>query len=46
MGLGLGAGEYPMTTVAGLEANALAEGFFHLSTWVRVSVASWLTWRA
>jgi uncharacterized membrane protein len=39
-------GEYPMTTVAGLEANTLADGFFHIATWVLVSVASWLTWRA
>ena len=34
-------GEYPMTTVAGLEANTLADGFFHLATWLLVSVASW-----
>jgi uncharacterized membrane protein len=39
-------GDYPMTTVAGLEANTLADGFFHLSTWLLVSAASWLTWRA
>src|ERR1700712_5160919 len=38
-------GEYPMTTVAGLEANTLADGFFHLTTWILVSVAAWLTWR-
>jgi uncharacterized membrane protein len=39
-------GTYPMTTVAGLEANTLADGFFHLSTWILVSAASWLTWHA
>jgi uncharacterized membrane protein len=39
-------GDYPMTTVAGLEANTLADGFFHLATWILVSLASWLTWRA
>ena len=38
--------EYPMTTVAGLEANTLADGLFHLATWVCVAVASWLMWRA
>jgi hypothetical protein len=30
-------GEYPMTTVAGLEANTLADGFFHLLTWKPVT---------
>jgi uncharacterized membrane protein len=27
---------YPVTTVAGLEVNTLADGFFHLSTWFLV----------
>src|SRR3954465_4016923 len=38
-------GDHPMTTVAGLEANTLADGFFHLATWVLVAVASPLTVR-
>jgi uncharacterized membrane protein len=33
-------------TVAGLEANTLAAGFFHLATWILVSVAMWMTVRA
>jgi uncharacterized membrane protein len=39
---------YPMTTVAGLEVNTLADGFFHLATWVLVLAASITTlvaWR-
>ena len=39
-------GDYPMTTVAGLEANTLADGFFHAATWIFVAAGSWLTWRA
>jgi uncharacterized membrane protein len=39
-------GDYPRTTIAGLEANTLADGFFHLSTWVFVSVAMILTVKA
>jgi uncharacterized membrane protein len=38
--------EHPMTTLAGLEANTLADGFFHLSTWVLVAVGSALLFRA
>ena len=38
--------DYPMTTLDGLEANTLADGFFHLATWVCVVVASVLTLRA
>jgi uncharacterized membrane protein len=30
----------PVTTVEGLEANTLADGFFHLATWVLVIVGS------
>ena len=39
----------PPTTVAGLEANTLADGFFHLATWACVVTASVLTlhsWRS
>jgi uncharacterized membrane protein len=39
-------GDYPMTTVGGLEANTLADGFFHLATWVVVLTATVLTVRA
>lgn len=39
------AGE-PMTTVAGLEANTLADGLFHVATWICVAVGSWLMFRA
>ena len=41
-------GDYPRNTIAGLEANTLADGFFHLSTWVVVAVAMTLivqAWR-
>jgi uncharacterized membrane protein len=31
---------YPVSTIAGLEVNTLADGFFHVSTWVLVLVAS------
>ena len=37
---------HPMTTVAGLEANTLADGFFHVATWIIVAAGSWLMWRA
>lgn len=39
----------PVTTVAGLEANTLADGFFHVLTWVLVlagSLATVSAWRA
>jgi uncharacterized membrane protein len=39
-------GEYPMTTVAGLEANTLVDGFFHAATWLLVAAGSWLTLQA
>jgi len=29
-------GEHPATTVAGLEANTLADGVFHVATWICV----------
>jgi uncharacterized membrane protein len=35
-----------MRTVAGLEANTLVDGFFHLTTWLFVVAASVLTLRA
>jgi uncharacterized membrane protein len=38
-----------MSTVAGLEANTLADGFFHVATWIFVAAGSFLTvreWRA
>jgi uncharacterized membrane protein len=41
-------GDHPMTSVAGLETNTLADGLFHLATWVCVAVGSALllaAWR-
>src|ERR671920_1528389 len=38
-------GGEPMDTVAGLEANTLADGFFHLATWILVAVAAAMTVR-
>jgi uncharacterized membrane protein len=41
-------GSHPVDTVAGLEANTLADGFFHLATWVLVTIAMLLilsAWR-
>jgi uncharacterized membrane protein len=40
--------DHPMTTVAGLEVNTLADGLFHVVSWVFVVVASLVTvsqWR-
>jgi uncharacterized membrane protein len=42
-------GDYPTYTVAGLEANTLADGFFHVATWLFVlagSVTTLAAWRA
>jgi uncharacterized membrane protein len=39
-------GGEPMDTVAGLEANTLADGFFHLATWLLVLLGIGLTVRA
>lgn len=39
-------GDHPSTTVAGLEDNTLADGFFHLATWLCVVAAMLLTVRA
>ena len=41
-------GDHPVTTVAGLEVNTLADGFFHLASWFFVVGASIVTlaqWR-
>jgi uncharacterized membrane protein len=38
--------EYPMTTVAGLEANTLCDGLFHAGTWVVTVVGLFLLWTA
>jgi uncharacterized membrane protein len=40
--------DYPTTTVAGLEVNTLADGFFHLATWLLVlagSITAIRAWR-
>lgn len=39
-------GEHPMSTVAGLEANTLADGVFHLATWACVAIGSALLYAA
>jgi uncharacterized membrane protein len=39
---------YPMTTLAGLQVNTVADGFFHVVTWLLVvagSLSSILSWR-
>jgi uncharacterized membrane protein len=39
---------YPVNTIAGLEVNMLADGFFHLATWLLVlagSIAAIRAWR-
>jgi uncharacterized membrane protein len=38
-------GDHPDSTVAGLEENTLADGLFHLSTWLAVAVGLWLLFR-
>jgi uncharacterized membrane protein/quercetin dioxygenase-like cupin family protein len=35
----------PTTTVAGLEANTLADGLFHAAAWLVVVAGLWLLWR-
>jgi uncharacterized membrane protein len=37
---------YPSETIAGLEANTLADGLFHLATWVFVFIGAWWLIRA
>jgi uncharacterized membrane protein len=39
-------GSHPSGTVAGLEANTLADGLFHAFAWLAVCVGLWLLWRA
>src|SRR5215212_3024747 len=39
-------GDHPANTVAGLEANTLADGFFHLATWFLVVGAMLMIVRA
>jgi uncharacterized membrane protein len=39
-------GDHPATTVDGLEANTLADGFFHMATWLLVVAGVLLTVRA
>ncbi len=39
-------GGKPMSTVAGLEANTLADGLFHIASWMFVAMAMLLTVRA
>jgi uncharacterized membrane protein len=34
-----------MHTVAGLEANTVADGLFHVATWICVAIGSWLMYR-
>jgi uncharacterized membrane protein len=38
-------GSYPKRTVAGLEANTLADGLFHAATWIAVAVGIYVLWR-
>ena len=38
-------GDYPTTTLAGLEANTLADGLFHAATWLAVVAGIWMLWR-
>jgi len=38
-------GNYPATTIAGLEVNTLWDGLFHASTWVATVAGIWLLWR-
>jgi uncharacterized membrane protein len=39
-------GSHPATTVAGLEANTLADGLFHAAAWLAVAAGIWALWRA
>ncbi len=38
--------DHPVTTVAGLESNTLADGLFHVGTWVATVAGIGLLWRA
>jgi uncharacterized membrane protein len=37
--------EHPVSTIAGLEANTLADGLFHAATWIAVAVGLYVLWR-
>lgn len=37
---------YPTTTIAGLEANTLADGLFHAGTWIASVVGLFFLWSA
>ena len=39
-------GDYPATTVAGLEVNTLWDGLFHTATWLATVAGVWMLWRA
>ncbi len=39
-------GDYPVTTVAGLEINTLCDGLFHATTYIAVIAGLALLWRA
>lgn len=39
-------GDYPVTTVAGMEVNVLWDGLFHTLTYIAVAVGLFLLWRA
>jgi uncharacterized membrane protein len=39
-------GQYPATTVGGLEVNTLWDGIFHAGTWVASVVGVWRLWDA
>jgi uncharacterized membrane protein len=39
------AGNYPSTTVAGLETNTLWDGIFHAATWIAVAAGLYILWR-
>jgi uncharacterized membrane protein len=39
-------GDFPMDTVTGLEQNTVADGFFHVLTWVVVVVGTFVTLNA
>jgi uncharacterized membrane protein len=38
-------GDYPKTTVRGLEDNTLADGLFHAAAWIAVAIGIWVLWR-
>jgi uncharacterized membrane protein len=37
---------YPSSTIAGLEANTLADGLFHAATWALVFIGTWMAIKA